>query len=66
MRVLGDEFHALFICPAFAQLRKKYLREFRYVNNVSVLLLHSLFKVTNADIRLKIAEFIRCIMLSFK
>ena len=28
MRVLGDKFHALFICPAFAQLRKNILENF--------------------------------------
>ena len=53
--VLEDDFHLLFSCPVYADIRHKYLRQF-LVHDVE-LSFNSLFKSAGIDASRKVAMF---------
>ena len=59
MQALGDEFHALFICPFYNQVRNKYLKQCNQSKPVSVFTLFALFNNCNDDDLAKLAEYVR-------
>jgi hypothetical protein len=62
---IGDEFHYIFICDHFNQLRQKYLSKY-YIKGYNVLKMEKLF-ATDKKIELKnLAAFIKCIIEYFK
>ena len=63
--VLGDEFHFLFICPLFTTLRSQYLPKY-YYNKPNVLKFKQLFCSKNKARLVKLAIFVKHIMLYFK
>ena len=64
MQALGDEFHALFICPFYSQVRNKYLKQCNQRKPVSVFRSFSLFNNCNDDDLAKLAEYVRVLMSS--
>ncbi len=53
--VLEDEIHFLFICPVYAEVRYKYLKEF--TNNDAEPSLNSVFENPSIDANRKVAMF---------
>ena len=64
MQALGDEFHALLICPFYSQVRNKYLKKCNQSKAVSVFRLFALFDNCNDDELAKLAEYVRVLMSS--
>ena len=64
MQALGDEFHVLFICPFYSQVRNKYLKKCSQSKPVSVFRLFALFNNCNDDDLAKLAEYVRVVISS--
>ena len=63
--VLGDEYHFLFICPIFNNVRSLYIPKYYYLKP-STLKYKQLFFSRNKSRVIKLAIFIKHIMLFFK
>ena len=62
---LGDEFHYLFVCPKFTEIRKKYIKAYYYIHP-SMFKTKQLFQNKNIKILRRLCLMIKHIMLSFK
>ena len=64
LNVQGDEFHYILVCPAFSDVRKKYVKSYFY-NRPNVIKLHQLFN-SNALKQIKnLSKFCSIIMSKF-
>ena len=63
MQALGDECHAIFICPFYGQARNKYLKQCNQSKPASVFRLLALFNNCKDDDLAKL-EYVRVLMLS--
>ena len=62
---LGDEFHYLFVCPQFKEIRTKYLKPY-YYRHPSMFKAQQLFQNKNIAIIRNMCLMIKQIMLAFK
>lgn len=62
---LGDEFHFLFICPQFTEVRKKYIDSY-YYRHPSMYKAQELFQSKGLGVIKKLCLMIKHIMLAFR
>ena len=62
---IGDEYHHLFICPFFNELRRKYI-PYNYVNNPSKHKMINLFQTRNIPTLVKLSIFCRHVLRKFR
>ena len=63
-QLIGDEFHYLFVCPAFSTERKLYLNHY-FTKRPNTFKMEQLFNTPNLCTRLKLAKYCHIIMLRF-
>ena len=62
---IGDEFHYIFKCPAFASDRKKLI-DARFTNRPNALKFQELFESSDVEVLSKLAKFSNIIMSNFE
>ena len=61
---LGDEFHYLFVCPKFNEVRKLHIKKY-YYTRPNTIKMFQLFDNNNLKSLTKLAKFVKIIMLHF-
>ena len=65
LNTIGDEYHYIYVCPAFNQERVAYIQK-KLLRNHNTLTMHSLFSSEDRTSVSNLARFCRVIMDSFK